>query len=74
MLSQHQGVSTVRVMALLCCAAAIIIAFVGIAKETPDYAGLSMLCGTFLGVSFAGKVGQKAVETKTSPEAGKDPS
>lgn len=55
-----------RAMSLLCCLTAVVIAFVGLNKATPDYSGLSLLCGTFLGTAFAGKVMQKSVEVKKS--------
>lgn len=62
LLSDSGSVSTMRVMSLTCCLAGIVIAFVGVNKASPDYSGLSMLVGTFLSMSFGGKVMQKRVE------------
>ncbi len=63
MISQDGQVSTVRIMSLACCLTAIIVAIAGICRHTPDYLGLSELCGTFLSIAFAGKVAQKHIET-----------
>lgn len=62
LLSDKGSISMVRLMSLLSCLTAIIIAFIGIYKPTPDYSGLSILCGTFLSTAFAGKVIQKRIE------------
>lgn len=51
-----------RLMALMCCITAIVIAIIGINKPIPDYSGLSLLCGTFLGAAFVGKAMQKSNE------------
>jgi len=60
--SEKGGISMMRVMSLLCVIAAIAMAFVGMNKPNIDYSGLSMLCGTFLGLAFGGKVMQKRTE------------
>lgn len=53
-----------RVMSLICCLAAIAIAVLGLYKPgNTDYSGLSLLCGSFLGAAFGGKVYQKRIET-----------
>lgn len=54
-----------RVMSAMCCIAAIIIAIVGVEKPVVDYSGLTLLCGTFLGVAFTGKVVQKSIENQS---------
>lgn len=56
------SISMMRVMSLLCCVAAIVIAFVGVNKATPDYSGLALLCSTFLGSAMGGKILQKRIE------------
>lgn len=68
MLSNGKGMSSMRVMAMLCCLTAIGLAFIGINKPAPDYSGLSMLCGTFLAGAMVGKTSQKAIENKTTPD------
>ncbi len=64
LLSEKGDISMVRVMSLICCFAALGIAIHGINRNVIDYSGLSMLCGTFLGAAFAGKVAQKSIEAK----------
>lgn len=56
--------SMMRVMSLVCCLTGVGIAIHGINRPAVDYSGLSMLCGTFLGIAFAGKVAQKSIEVK----------
>jgi hypothetical protein len=51
-----------RAVTIICCLAAVAIAIVGIQRPVVDYAGLAMLCGTFLGVGVTGKVVQKKIE------------
>lgn len=70
LLNEHGDISTMRLMSLLCCLTAIIIAIVGLNKAAPDYSGLSMLCGTFLGMAFLGKAIQKPSEA--APKASDD--
>ncbi len=62
--SEKSEVSMVRVMSLLSLLTAICIAIAGMLKSTPDYSGLSMLCGAFLSAAFFGKVAQKHAESK----------
>lgn len=62
MFSETGDISSVRVMALLCVLAAILIALIGMYKGS-DLMGLSALCGVFLGAAFGGKVMQKKSET-----------
>lgn len=62
--SESNHASMLRVMSLISVITASIIAIVGLFKASPDYSGLSLLCGTFLASAFAGKVTQKAVEAK----------
>jgi len=64
--SDSGSISAMRVMSIICCLAAILIAIVGLHKDAPDYGGLSTLCGTFLGAAFGGKVVQKQIESKAS--------
>ncbi len=51
-----------RVMSIICCFAAIAIAFVGLNKPVIDYSGLTLLCGAFLSAAFGGKILQKRTE------------
>ena len=60
--SSSSGVSMMRVLSFISCLAAIAIAFHGIDADKPDYSGLSILCGVFLGAAFGGKVAQKGME------------
>lgn len=61
--SEDHQASCMRVMAMLCCIAAIVIAIIGISKPQIDFSGLTLLCSTFLGAAFTGKVMQKRIET-----------
>lgn len=65
MFSAGSSVSAMRVMAMLCCLSAIVIAIVGVCKKEPDYEGLSILSATFLTTAFGGKVAQKHLESKS---------
>lgn len=62
LLSENGSISMMRVMSLMSCITAVIIALIGLYKPQPDYSGLSMLCGTFLSIAFGGKVMQKRIE------------
>ena len=64
MLSENSEVSEMRVSAFICTIAAVSVAIYGMSKPPIDYQGLSILCGTFLGTSMAGKVSQKFAERK----------
>lgn len=64
--SESDEISMVRVMAFICCITAVMIAHKGMCSAKPDYPGMSMLCGTFLGAAFGGKIMQKRYETKPS--------
>lgn len=64
LLSDNGSVSCMRTMSLLCCLAAICIAVMGLNKPQPDYSGLALICTTFLGAAFGGKVVQKSIEAK----------
>lgn len=66
--SERSTISSMRVMAMACCLTAILIAIVGLFKASPDYAGMSMLCGTFLGMAFVGKAIQKPNELPADPK------
>jgi hypothetical protein len=60
--SESGGVSAMRVMAMMCCIAAVVIAIMGLSKPVIDYSGLSLICSTFLGAAMGGKLLQKRVE------------
>ncbi len=60
--SEHGDASMLRLMSLISCISAVVIAIVGLNKPVIDYSGLSFLCGTFLGIAFTGKVMQKRTE------------
>lgn len=60
--SENGTVSAMRVMAMLCCVAAIVIAIMGLSKPVVDYSGLSLLCSSFLSAAMGGKLLQKRVE------------
>lgn len=60
--SEHGSVSMMRLMALLCCLNAVAISIIGLNKAQVDYSGISLLCGTFLGIAFGGKLMQKRTE------------
>lgn len=60
--SENGSVSMMRVMSIICCIAAVAIAFVGLNKAVIDYSGISLLCSTFLGAAMGGKVLQKRIE------------
>ena len=64
LLSDSGRVSMMRLMSLLCCLAAIAIAIIGLNRPTPDYSGLSLLCGAFLSAAMGGKIAQKSIEAK----------
>lgn len=69
--SDNGSVSMMRVMSLLCCITAVIIAVLGIYKQTIDYSGLTLLVGAFLSAAFGGKIMQKKIEvdgSKTTTE------
>jgi hypothetical protein len=68
--SEKGSISMMRVLSLTSCVTAVAIAIIGVVKPSPDYSGLSLLCGTFLTAAFTGKVMQKRIETNFS---GKDP-
>lgn len=60
--SEKGDISMMRLMAFVCCLTSVAIAITGLLKSTPDYSGISMLCGTFLGIAFLGKAMQKPNE------------
>lgn len=62
LLSDKGSVSSMRVMSLSCVLTAIMIAIIGLMKPAVDYSGLALLCGTFLGAGFGGKIAQKKSE------------
>lgn len=71
MLSEHGSISMMRVLSLVSCVAAIVIAIMGLNKPQIDYSGLSLLSGAFLSAAFGGKIMQKKIElngTKTTTE------
>jgi hypothetical protein len=71
LLSEKGSISSLRVMSLICVLAACGIALMGMLRPVIDYSGLSLLCGTFLGAGFGGKVMQKKTEVKeeVAPES-----
>lgn len=62
LLSQKSSASTMRVMSIMALLTGIVLAFIGIFKDSVDYMGLSALVGVFLGAAFGGKVMQKRIE------------
>lgn len=60
--SENNHASSLRVMSMITCIAAIIIAIIGLNKDVIDYSGLTLLCTSFLTVAFTGKVVQKRFE------------
>lgn len=64
--SDKGSVSMVRVMSLIAIIISGYIAIRGLEMHS-DINGLAMLCGVFLSAAFAGKVTQKMVETKVTP-------
>lgn len=75
LLSDGQNFSCMRLMALLACVLACILAVYGIIFGR-ELTGLSLLCGTFLGPAFGGKVIQTHLETRfdgTKPDDGDRP-
>lgn len=66
MFNENTRVSSMRVMAMMCCVTAIVIGIVGLFKPAPDYSGLSLLCTTFLATAFGAKVIQKRTEVDGS--------
>ena len=62
LLNDKGSISSMRVMTLSCCGAAIVIAIIGLNKPTVDYSGLSLLVSTFLGAAMGGKIMQKRIE------------
>ena len=60
--SDSGNVSMTRLLSLMCCINATVIAMWGIAKGT-NLSDLSMLCGTFLACGMGAKVSQKWIET-----------
>ncbi len=51
-----------RVMCMICCISAVVLAIVGLNKPVIDYSGLTMLCGAFLSAAMGGKILQKRTE------------
>jgi len=64
--SESSSVSMMRVMSILCCLAAVLIAILGLYRPNPDYEGLAMLVAAFLAPAFTGKCWQKKIETSSS--------
>lgn len=60
--SEKGSISMMRLLSLITCNTAVVIAIMGMLKQSPDYSGLSLLCGTFLTAAFTGKVMQKKLE------------
>lgn len=63
-LSEKSPISCTRLMSIIALIISGYIAVVGLQKGT-DLSGLAMLCGTFLGAAFGGKVWQKSIEVKS---------
>lgn len=60
--SEDSKASMLRLMSLISCITAVILAVIGMCKNQIDYSGLSLLCGTFLSMAFGGKILQKRTE------------
>lgn len=60
--SDSGSVSLMRVMSLLCCLSAIVIAIIGVSKSQVDYSGVSLLVSSFLTAAMGGKIMQKRIE------------
>jgi FtsH-binding integral membrane protein len=60
--SEHGDISMMRVMSIICCLAAVIVAFAGLNKPVVDYSGVSLLVTTFLTAAMGGKIMQKRIE------------
>lgn len=61
--SENNGnLSSIRVMAMICVIASVVIAIVGLNRVVVDYSGLALLCSTFLGAGLGSKVYQKRTE------------
>jgi hypothetical protein len=65
--SEGSSLSVLRVMALIALLSGTCIAFYGI-HEARDLGGIAEVCSVFVGAAFAGKVGQKYLETKPVKE------
>jgi len=61
--SETSDVSMTRFLAFISTISAVGIAIVGLYKNT-NMDGLSMLCGTFLGIGLGSKIVQKFAEVK----------
>lgn len=66
--AENSDVSSLRVMSVLCCVFACLIAGYGIYNRI-DMGGLAELCGVFLGAAFTGKVAQKHLELRGKEDA-----
>jgi hypothetical protein len=60
--SEDSTLSSMRVMSMVCCISAVIVAIVGLKKPSVDYSGLALLCSVFLSAAMGGKVLQKRIE------------
>ena len=60
--SENGTVSMMRLMSIICCIAAVVIAIMGIEKPIVDYSGISLVVSVFLSAAFGGKVMQKRIE------------
>ena len=65
--SESSDVSMTRFLSFVCVISATLIAVYGVLKGS-ELSTLSVLCGTFLGAGFGGKVVQKFAEIKTELE------
>ena len=65
MFSESSGVSSMRVMGIICTLSA---SSIGLASlwQNKDLSSVAILVGSFLIPAFGGKVGQKAFESKES--------
>ena len=65
MFSESSGVSSIRVMGVLCTLSASSIGLVSL-YQNKDLSSVAILVGSFLVPAFGGKVAQKAFESKES--------
>ena len=62
LLAENGKVSSIRAMAFIALMFGGVIAMYGITHPNPDYSGITLLAGMFVGAAFGGKVMQKCVE------------
>lgn len=66
--SEKGKISSMRAMAFLALVIGGFISIYGMTQENPDYSGIAILAGMFVGAAFGGKVLQKHAEkTENTP-------